>query len=87
MNTNKYIFCGDCVCYCAEIQGIGAIDFAYSGEKVRGTPASGADHTVIEETNEFLKKRGTAENFLFLDHAFRPGLNLQGSFIQDTLFL
>ncbi|MFP4618604.1 MAG: [Fe-Fe] hydrogenase large subunit C-terminal domain-containing protein, partial [Spirochaetaceae bacterium] len=38
-DPNKCILCGDCVRYCAEIQGIGAIDFAYRGEEVRVTPA------------------------------------------------
>ena len=40
-NPNKCIFCGDCVRYCSEIQGIGAIDFAYRGEDVMVTPAYG----------------------------------------------
>jgi NADH-quinone oxidoreductase subunit G len=38
-DPNKCILCGDCVRYCDEIQGIGAIDFAYRGEDVRVTPA------------------------------------------------
>ena len=38
-DPNKCILCGDCVRYCSEIQGIGAIDFAYRGEEVRVTPA------------------------------------------------
>jgi len=38
-DPNKCILCGDCVRYCAEIQGIGAIDFAYRGEDVKVTPA------------------------------------------------
>lgn len=38
-DPNKCILCGDCVRYCSEIQGIGAIDFAYRGEDVRVTPA------------------------------------------------
>ncbi len=38
-DPDKCILCGDCVRYCAEIQGIGAIDFAYRGEEVKVTPA------------------------------------------------
>ncbi len=38
-DPNKCILCGDCVRYCSEIQGIGAIDFAYRGEEVKVTPA------------------------------------------------
>jgi len=40
-DPNKCILCGDCVRYCAEIQGIGAIDFANRGSEVRVTPAFG----------------------------------------------
>jgi NADH-quinone oxidoreductase subunit G len=40
-DPNKCILCGDCVRYCAEIQGIGAIDFAHRGSDVRVTPAFG----------------------------------------------
>jgi NADH-quinone oxidoreductase subunit G len=38
-NPDKCVLCGDCVRYCSEIQGIGAIDFAYRGEDVIVTPA------------------------------------------------
>ena len=38
-DPNKCILCGDCVRYCSEVQGIGAIDFAYRGEDVVVTPA------------------------------------------------
>lgn len=38
-DPGKCILCGDCVRYCDEIQGVGAIDFAYRGEDVRVTPA------------------------------------------------
>ena len=36
---DKCVLCGDCVRYCSEIQGVGAIDFAYRGEDVVVTPA------------------------------------------------
>jgi NADH-quinone oxidoreductase subunit G len=38
-DNNKCILCGDCVRMCSEVQGIGAIDFAYRGAKARVTPA------------------------------------------------
>ncbi|MBP9996068.1 MAG: [FeFe] hydrogenase, group A [Lachnospiraceae bacterium] len=38
-DPNKCILCGDCVRTCAEIQGVGAIDFAYRGSKMQVTPA------------------------------------------------
>jgi len=38
-DPNKCVLCGDCVRYCSEIQGIGAIDFAHRGEGVMVTPA------------------------------------------------
>ncbi|MEG1609161.1 MAG: [FeFe] hydrogenase, group A, partial [Clostridia bacterium] len=37
-DPNKCILCGDCVRMCAEVQGIGAIDFAHRGCAVRVTP-------------------------------------------------
>jgi NADH-quinone oxidoreductase subunit G len=40
-DPNKCILCGDCVRYCSEIQGIGAIDFAHRGIDARVTPAFG----------------------------------------------
>ncbi len=40
-DPNKCVLCGDCVRYCSEIQGIGAIDFAHRGEDVTVTPAFG----------------------------------------------
>lgn len=40
-DPNKCILCGDCVRYCAEIQGIGAIDFSHRGTDVMVTPAFG----------------------------------------------
>ncbi len=38
-DPNKCILCGDCVRVCAEVQGIGAIDFAYRGSNARVVPA------------------------------------------------
>ncbi|MDR0927413.1 MAG: [FeFe] hydrogenase, group A [Ignavibacteria bacterium] len=40
-NPNKCILCGDCVRACNEIQGIGAIDFAYRGANSQVIPAFG----------------------------------------------
>jgi len=40
-DPNKCILCGDCVRACEEIQGIGAIDFAYRGAKSIVSPAFG----------------------------------------------
>ncbi|MBE5852964.1 MAG: ferredoxin [Lachnospiraceae bacterium] len=38
-DPNKCILCGDCVRTCDEIQGVGAIDFAYRGSKMQVMPA------------------------------------------------
>jgi len=38
-DNNKCILCGDCVRMCSEVQGIGAIGFAYRGSKARVTSA------------------------------------------------
>lgn len=40
-NPNKCVLCGDCVRFCSEIQGIGAIDFAYRGHQAAVVPAFG----------------------------------------------
>ncbi len=40
-DPNKCVLCGDCVRFCHEVQGIGAIDFAFRGEHVQVTPAFG----------------------------------------------
>lgn len=40
-DPNKCVLCGDCVRFCSEVQGIGAIDFANRGEGVVVTPAYG----------------------------------------------
>jgi len=42
-DRNKCVLCGDCVRYCSEIQGIGAIDFAYRGHDAAVLPAFGKD--------------------------------------------
>jgi NADH-quinone oxidoreductase subunit G len=38
-NPNKCILCGDCVRFCDEIQGIGAIDFSFRGAQAKVGPA------------------------------------------------
>ncbi len=38
-NPNKCILCGDCVRMCQEIQGVGALTFAYRGSHMKVTPA------------------------------------------------
>ncbi|HUM56748.1 MAG TPA: 2Fe-2S iron-sulfur cluster-binding protein, partial [Bacillota bacterium] len=38
-NPNKCIHCGDCVRMCAEVQNVGAIDFANRGWNLEVTPA------------------------------------------------
>ena len=40
-DPNKCVLCGDCVRFCAEIQGIGAIDFAGRGHQAAVLPAFG----------------------------------------------
>ncbi len=47
-DPNKCILCGDCVRACYEIQGIGAIDFAYRGSDVSVLPAFGKDLSKVE---------------------------------------
>ncbi len=39
IDPNKCILCGDCVRTCEEIQGIGVLDFAFRGSKMRVMPA------------------------------------------------
>lgn len=41
-DPNKCVLCGDCVRFCEEIQSVGAIDFAYRGQKASVLPAFGA---------------------------------------------
>ncbi|WP_077369073.1 [FeFe] hydrogenase, group A [Anaerosalibacter sp. Marseille-P3206] len=38
-NPNKCILCGDCVRVCEEVQGVGALSFAYRGSEMIVTPA------------------------------------------------
>jgi NADH-quinone oxidoreductase subunit G len=40
-DPNKCVLCGDCVRFCSEIQGIGAIDFAFRGHQAAVLPAFG----------------------------------------------
>lgn len=40
-DPNKCVLCGDCVRFCSEIQGVGAIDFAYRGQHAAVLPAFG----------------------------------------------
>jgi NADH-quinone oxidoreductase subunit G len=47
-DPNKCILCGDCVRACKEIQGIGAIDFAYRGSAVSVLPAFGKNLSQVE---------------------------------------
>ena len=39
IDPNKCILCGDCVRTCEEIQGVGVLNFAYRGSKMRVMPA------------------------------------------------
>ena len=50
-DPNKCVLCGDCVRVCSEIQGIGAIDFAYRGADVMVLPAFGKDLAEVECVN------------------------------------
>lgn len=47
-DPNKCILCGDCVRACSEIQGIGAIDFAFRGANASVLPAFGKDLSMVE---------------------------------------
>ncbi len=47
-DPNKCILCGDCVRMCHEVQGLGAIDFAYRGSAVTVLPAFGKDLKDVE---------------------------------------
>lgn len=40
-DPNKCVLCGDCVRFCSEVQGVGAIDFTHRGEDVTVSPAFG----------------------------------------------
>ena len=48
---NKCILCGDCVRMCNEIQGVGAIDFAYRGSNAKVTPYFGKELAEVECVN------------------------------------
>ena len=50
-DPNKCVLCGDCVRVCSEIQGIGAIDFAYRGHDVSVKPAFGKQLGEVECVN------------------------------------
>jgi NADH-quinone oxidoreductase subunit G len=50
-DPNKCILCGDCVRVCNEIQGIGAIDFAYRGSQAAVVPAFGKNLADVECVN------------------------------------
>ncbi len=50
-DPNKCILCGDCVRACDEIQGIGAIDFAYRGAAACVVPAFGKNLSDVECVN------------------------------------
>ncbi len=47
-DPNKCVLCGDCVRACYELQGIGAIDFAYRGADSAVLPAFGRNMDVVE---------------------------------------
>jgi NADH-quinone oxidoreductase subunit G len=50
-DPNKCVLCGDCVRICSEIQGVGAIDFAYRGAKTMVLPSFGKDLDKVECVN------------------------------------
>lgn len=50
-NPNKCVLCGDCVRACYEIQGVGAIDFAYRGAEAAVLPAFGKKLADVECVN------------------------------------
>lgn len=50
-DPNKCILCGDCVRMCDEIQGVGAIDFAYRGSKSMVMPCFGKGIGQVECVN------------------------------------
>jgi len=47
-DPNKCILCGDCVRFCHEVQGVGAIDFAFRGQKVTVAPSFGRNLGQVE---------------------------------------
>jgi len=50
-DPNKCVLCGDCVRVCSEVQGIGAIDFAFRGANARVAPAFDKDLNEVECVN------------------------------------
>jgi len=50
-NPNKCVFCGDCIRICEEVQGIGALDFAYRGSSIQVLPAFGQGLGEVECVN------------------------------------
>ena len=50
-DPNKCVLCGDCVRVCEEVQGIGAIDFAFRGAKACVSPAFDKDLGKVECVN------------------------------------
>lgn len=50
-DPEKCVLCGDCVRYCTEIQGVGAIDFAYRGKNTIVTPAFNRNIDQVECVN------------------------------------
>ncbi len=50
-DPNKCILCGDCVRVCEEVQGVGALSFAYRGSNMIVTPAFGKDIAQVNCVN------------------------------------
>ena len=50
-DPNKCVLCGDCVRFCSEIQGIGAIDFAARGQNVNVAAAYGKSLSQVDCVN------------------------------------
>ncbi|MFA6930893.1 MAG: NADH-dependent [FeFe] hydrogenase, group A6 [Lentisphaeria bacterium] len=50
-DPNKCVLCGDCVRVCSEIQGIGAIGFAFRGSNAKVAPAFNASIGKVECVN------------------------------------
>jgi NADH-quinone oxidoreductase subunit G len=47
-DPNKCVLCGDCVRICHEVQGVGAIDFAFRGSKACVQPAFGKNLAEVD---------------------------------------
>ena len=50
-DPNKCVLCGDCVRICAEVQSVGAIDFAYRGAQSAVVPCFGRELGKVECVN------------------------------------